>query len=320
MTPASDSSSSKPTVEALLRLKRGERPDDAFWGEFEVRMRQKQLAASIEPKPWWLGMSLVARRFSLPAMTGVAGAAGAAAVMGFMVVRSTSSLDEGGYALVAAEGSVEVAALAVAPEFAASEAANGQVVVGPRVFPVLADAKLAAEAAVNEFVLASAPVVPAMSEALADAPAAQGAGSEDFAAAMVLADAEPVLAEASSSLILAAQVKLVDDGFTTLAERLDATSWTVATLASPLDDFGMKAVFDAEPSVTDFAAAEAVRSAPAPSSRLEQLLAMDEAKPAANKSLGQVRDRVLHRFGGDEELYASVSRLGVGGDRLSLRF
>jgi hypothetical protein len=320
MIPAPDSSSSKPTVEALLRLKRAERPDDAFWGEFEVRMRQKQLAASIEPKPWWLGASLLARRFSIPAMTGVAGAAGAAAVMGFMAVRSVSSFDDGDYVVAQQGVAVEAAVLTeAAGEFVAG--ADVQSPYTAQSPSILKEVNTAVESALGELVLAAA-------EALPESVGEGGSGvagavvADDAAAggAVLLADTGATTGEAGSSLILTAQVKLVDDVFATLSERLEATSWTVARLASPWEDLGMLPALQTDSSVSGFAVGETDKPAPAPSSRLEQLLAMDESKPAANKSLGQVRDRVLHRFGGEEELYASASRLGVGGDRLSLRF
>lgn len=41
------------TLEDLLRLKRAERPPPEFWDEFQRGMRAKQLAAIIEPRPWW---------------------------------------------------------------------------------------------------------------------------------------------------------------------------------------------------------------------------------------------------------------------------
>ena len=41
------------TVEDLLRLKRAERPDPEFWQQFEREMHVKQLAAIVEPRPWW---------------------------------------------------------------------------------------------------------------------------------------------------------------------------------------------------------------------------------------------------------------------------
>ncbi|AHF90841.1 hypothetical protein OPIT5_12120 [Opitutaceae bacterium TAV5] len=58
------------TVEDLLRLKRAERPPEEFWARFETELRTKQLAASIEPRPWWLGIALLWRKsapFALPA-------------------------------------------------------------------------------------------------------------------------------------------------------------------------------------------------------------------------------------------------------------
>ncbi len=41
------------TLEQLLRLKRAERPPAEFWAEFDRAMRTKQLAAIVEPRPWW---------------------------------------------------------------------------------------------------------------------------------------------------------------------------------------------------------------------------------------------------------------------------
>lgn len=41
------------TLEELIRVKRAEQPPPEFWAQFEREMRAKQLAAIIEPKPWW---------------------------------------------------------------------------------------------------------------------------------------------------------------------------------------------------------------------------------------------------------------------------
>jgi hypothetical protein len=41
------------TLEDLLRVKRAERPPAEFWDQFERGMRTKQLAAIVEPRPWW---------------------------------------------------------------------------------------------------------------------------------------------------------------------------------------------------------------------------------------------------------------------------
>lgn len=69
----------KVTIEDLLRLKRAERPPAEFWNRFEGELRQKQLAALLEQRPWWHGLSgAMARKFYLPV--------GAAAVLGFTFV------------------------------------------------------------------------------------------------------------------------------------------------------------------------------------------------------------------------------------------
>lgn len=67
------------TLEQLLRLKRAERPDADFWAKFDAELRQKQLAALVERRPWWRGLPvLFARRAYLPI--------GAAAVLTFTFV------------------------------------------------------------------------------------------------------------------------------------------------------------------------------------------------------------------------------------------
>ncbi len=54
---------SKVTLEDLLRLKRAERPAPEFWAEFERELRQKQLAALVARKSWWVGLSAAYGRF-----------------------------------------------------------------------------------------------------------------------------------------------------------------------------------------------------------------------------------------------------------------
>src|SRR3954465_9223242 len=67
------------TVEDLLRLKRAERPDVEFWTKFERELRQKQLTALMEKRPWWQELpQFLARRAYLPV--------GATAVLAFTLV------------------------------------------------------------------------------------------------------------------------------------------------------------------------------------------------------------------------------------------
>lgn len=57
----------KVTVEDLLRLKRAERPTAEFWAGFERELRQKQLVALLEKRPWWQEIPhAFARRAYLP--------------------------------------------------------------------------------------------------------------------------------------------------------------------------------------------------------------------------------------------------------------
>ena len=58
---------SKVTVEDLLRLKRAERPSPEFWVGFERELRQKQLTALLDRRPWWHNLpQFLSRRAYLP--------------------------------------------------------------------------------------------------------------------------------------------------------------------------------------------------------------------------------------------------------------
>jgi hypothetical protein len=57
----------KVTLEDLLRLKRAERPSAEFWHRFESELRQKQLAALVDRRPWWHALpQFFTRRAYLP--------------------------------------------------------------------------------------------------------------------------------------------------------------------------------------------------------------------------------------------------------------
>jgi hypothetical protein len=71
------------TVEDLLRLKQSERPAPEFWNQFERELRAKQLAAIIEKRPWWVTLRLPqAMRYAARFQALV----GAAAVMALSLV------------------------------------------------------------------------------------------------------------------------------------------------------------------------------------------------------------------------------------------
>jgi len=69
----------KISVEDLLRLKRAERPAVEFWDNFDRELRQKQLTALLEKRPWWHELpQFFARRAYLPI--------GATAILAFSLV------------------------------------------------------------------------------------------------------------------------------------------------------------------------------------------------------------------------------------------
>lgn len=69
----------KITLDELLRLKRAERPTPEFWASFERELRQKQLAALVDRRPWWQELpQFLSRRAYIPV--------GAAAILAFTVV------------------------------------------------------------------------------------------------------------------------------------------------------------------------------------------------------------------------------------------
>ena len=56
------------TIEALLKLKKAEKPQPEFWAAFESELRAKQLAAIVGKRPWWSGLSrvfILSRRHSV---------------------------------------------------------------------------------------------------------------------------------------------------------------------------------------------------------------------------------------------------------------
>jgi hypothetical protein len=85
------------TLEQLLQLKRSERPEPAFWEEFDRELRRRQLASVVAPTPWYtkLGRAmLVGIRRSAPVS-----AAAVAAVVGFLALQRPSPSPTGTVAL-----------------------------------------------------------------------------------------------------------------------------------------------------------------------------------------------------------------------------
>lgn len=105
------------TLEDLLRLKRAEKPDAAFWAQFEQEFRAKQLAAAVERRRWWFSLP----RF-MPQLVRLSVPVGATAVLALTFVSlreqapSVASTDASvAFEPVATEQVSEVAVAAVEP-------------------------------------------------------------------------------------------------------------------------------------------------------------------------------------------------------------
>jgi len=93
-----DNDQPKVTLEQLLRVKRAEKPSPEFWAQFERELRVKQLAAIVEPRPWWAPFIRVGSRLARYQMP-----VGAAAVvaLALLTVRQYDTAGQGpGHSLV----------------------------------------------------------------------------------------------------------------------------------------------------------------------------------------------------------------------------
>lgn len=284
----------KPTLDDLFAVKRAERPDEAFWHDFERGLRQKQLAAIVLPRPWWHAPSLWARK---AAPYGGFAAAAAALALAFTTLRSPVEFDG------------RTATLAVSEQRRAAEAAA----VGDARGVNLPDRTLATKAVETP---ASAALV-AANDTKTESSVAQAVS--DGARAAKIADA-------TSSSLATPTVTVAQVG-------------TDAPPAAAVDSVG----FGVEPVRVEtlviapvVALAEGHELVPAAAdglvieppavlqTRHDRVLAKaledTEALAADDRSLAQVRERVVHRLADGEELYASITRVGVSGDRLSLKF
>lgn len=301
----------KPSLEALLRVKRAERPDAGFWTEFERGMRQKQLAAIMEPKPWWLGLSILGRKYA-PLAGGLA--AGAAAVLFAMLLQSrsvdTTSAVVGSVPTERASGAKSADSMTVAgastPVATAARANNrgnfaspGESTLRARALPAAAPVAVAAV----ESQRTDARVSPLPEAALFS--------GLDFAEFLKSTSHEVARLMTSPS---GAEHGAASSALASMEWNLAASLGDAVPLASTLADSG-GVVSD---QASDFGA-ESETELPATNPRQARFLAGVSGADTAS-SLAHVRERVLHRMDDGAELYASISRLGVSGDRLSLKF
>jgi hypothetical protein len=299
---AASSAAGKPTLEMLLRLKRAERPDAAFWAEFDRGLRQKQLAAIIEPKPWWLGLALLGRRLT-PA--GLPISAAAAAVLAVMVVRTQSPV-------ITSSAPVEFGPSQVV-QTEASEFPAPSTATLAKIEPDVPAAGAASAGALDhsepEIVsVAPADTRPIDTPTVATAPSDRGAemrGAGITASLLELASLD-LGAPTPSQLTIAQNLATLRAEAPELVDSITRLETASRAIELP------------ENSAVEPAALKMEVRNPR---HARVILAMTENSAIeAVGGLSQVRDRMVRSLAATDAFANSSSRLGVGGDRLSLSF
>jgi hypothetical protein len=260
------------TLEDLLRVKRAERPPMEFWSEFDQAMRVKQLAAIVEPRPWWAPFIRVGARvarYQLPV--------GAVAVLAvtFVTLREYQAT---GYA----PEIVERPAVAVMPPVAAPVSVS----VAPASAPVSA---------------MSLPV-PAERIAAPSVPASESAAVGRISHVVPLSVVTPAVTEPTpSARYIAANLAAVQADNPNLVNEAFGQIVRVRESREPVRD----------------PLAQIGNSRDVRRSRL--LAAALPVADGVSDAAAPVRDRASRGLT-EERLYDTISRIGVQGDRVAIRF
>ena len=265
------------TLEDLLRLKRAERPPAEFWNDFDRELRAKQLAAIIEPRPWWSPLIRVGSRlshFQLPI--------GAVAILAVTLV--------------------------TVREYGANEPVSVYTPAVAMQEPVVEDVSRDWSDSMSdytEYTLAAA--------------------NEAVSAPNYSLIAETQESSSSEQIALAARTAIVEAAEELSREPSPSARYIAANLAAAqeadpglLDDvFGRRFqhVRNAQPIRDPLSRV----NAPA-ESRRSRLLATALPVIATSNDVGAItNDRIARRLS-EERLYDTISRVGVKGDRVAIKF
>ncbi len=261
------------TLEDLLRVKRAERPPPEFWAEFEREMRLKQLAAIVEPRPWWAPFIRVGARFARYQVP-----VGAAAILALSFVTISEYRS----------GMVVEPALTI-PESSLARVATPAPVRVEHVTPM-------------QVAVSSEPVLSARAEPVAPAVAATadtGASSHVIplpTTALVAAEPSP------SARAIAANLEALRASDPSIVDEVFGRSRVAFEVRQPVRD-----------PLEQLGAARDSRRARLLAAGLPASSATNEFVPVSSS------DRVTRSLT-EERLYDSVSRVGVSGDRVAIRF
>ena len=314
MTTPEPSESGKVSLGELLRLKRAERPEPEFWARFEQDLRAKQLAAIVEKRPWWVALRLPLATRALSRWT-VQLPLGAAAVLAlsFVVVRE----DRPNAAVVTLAAQAEGAAAAAQHSASLPQRA--------REVPAVAALHPVAVPALEPLPSEVAGLAPEVSPKPAVALTQDAPPVSQVAVAAAVAPADPV-AEVGLTLAAAGVVPALTP-LPVGGVELSPVAFDVAD--SPESGQGFDSGFENEGLSIQWAQikSEVGASRLTPNSPREvrrgrilaSLVLADNSTDTHRLNSGYARE-VLARPLGDEPAYDGLSRIGMGGDRLTLKF
>lgn len=274
------------SLEDLLRLKRAERPPEAFWADFDRQLRAKQLAALVEKRPWWQGWSLGGiaaglRRHPLPL--------GAAVALGVAYLGLRS-------------GSDRVSAPSAAPSSAVvAQVATSASVVVPEI-PSAARLEAPVSASAPAFVAAvsAAPVTVTPAESVETspdlgAPAAAFAFAEREGDRPSFVSSVPLSLEAQSSLLMAQSEPLSPGALLGGATRFEARAPASRVAVEPL------------------------RQITPPADRRGSRILTAMVSMASVENAMRTTERAANRLS-EEQLYEQIRRVGAVGAAVNVKF
>lgn len=272
------------TVEQLIRLKRAEQPPAEFWLDFDRAMRAKQLAAIVEPRPWWaplIRLGTRVSRYQLPV-----GATAVLALTFFTVNQHRLPQSEPVYVSVLAQSVHDTAAVVSTGVDSESRFLVDEQTSVPERNAAATSAPVAERPTSSP---AAQPIEPAqMISMLGGSRASMFASSVDSPSARSIA----------ANL---AQVKASEPELASLIDRVPGLDPnTFANRASPVDPLTQM-------------------HSPSDSNRLRRLLANYTSAPvSAEEAAAQRNANRMGRSLSDERLYERVSRFDVEGERLAI--
>jgi hypothetical protein len=280
-------------LEELIRLKRAERPPQEFWSEFENELRRKQLAAIVDKRPWWRRVSAInLARLSMPA--------GAAAILAFTLFAYRDSF------VSAPDSAAEIVMAAPAATAGQVSVETGQLVsTNERAGDVSAEA------------------VPHASADTGEIPARSGK-EHSYASAMMqdiplLDDSDVRVAQVEKETSLAQLIMGLESEHSVSARPHFELAGSALEIPSVVSQLGERTASANASAPVDSLS----RLASAMDGRRARLLVSVDAQERGtfgdNPRVARTRDRIASRLD-ERALSDSISRLGVNGDSVSIKF